>query len=163
MARLSLLLALLMQMALVRSLFTHVDLRPVSKACSRAVDAVLKKKNARWVPSLKGAPPMTPDGVEAAARALGKTPSLTQLRLHDLRGTELEQLLGRLAGAGTAQLSQPSTIARVQKLSFNPPLVEEGEGRPLFSVDGSCALLRSLAHLPSLQVGQGLGHVGRGG
>jgi hypothetical protein len=137
---------------------THLDLRAVSKACCREVDAAIE--GARWVASWEAAPPMTADGVEAAARALGKAPNLTQLRLFEIGGAELEQLLGRLAGAGTA--AQPSTIARVQELLVEPPPVEEGEDSPLFGVDGSCALLRSLAHLPSLQVGQGAAVRGRG-
>jgi hypothetical protein len=132
----------------------HLDLRLLNKACCRAVDGGIT--GGRWTPTHNGAPPTTSHGVTAAARALSKTPNLTQLRLFDIGGAEVEQLLARLAGAGTAQAS---TIARVQKLSVNPsPLprgTSTGDDSSLFGVDGTCALLRSLAHLPSLQVGAG--------
>jgi hypothetical protein len=128
---------------------THANLRLVSKAACREVDAVCAA--AHWVAGgYGGAPPATAEGVIAAARALAKTPNLTQLDLDALSGPELEQLLGLLAGAGTAR---PSTVARVRELSPDPlQWLQDGGGGPPHGVDGACALLRSLAHLPSLQV-----------
>jgi hypothetical protein len=72
---------------------------------------------------------------------LAKSPRLTELICRDPSGPELEQLLA------TAAALQPSPVAGVQRLEVQTVLF----GLPGAKC-GLRALLRSLAHLPSLQV-----------
>jgi hypothetical protein len=102
-------------------------LRLVSTAVCRAVDAGITSATAT-------------SGLDTVVRCLSKTPNLIRLRLHGLCGTGLEALLLRLAGAGTI-------IARVQELHVRGPVAVPG-----VLGGGLCELLRSLAHLPILQV-----------
>jgi hypothetical protein len=79
-------------------------------------------------------------------RRLAKAPALTGLHCTNPRGAELEQLL---AGAAAAQ---PSAVAGVQRLVVHAYGRRSAHASPDVFGPGLPALLRSLAHLPRLQV-----------
>jgi hypothetical protein len=109
-----------------------------SKACHEAVDGGTTRIVLAFDPG--GGP-----WLEPMARRLARLPRLTAVNCCDPSGPELEQLLA------TAAARQPSAVAGVQTLELDCSTSGAGEGG-VFG-PGLPALLRSLAHLPSLQVG----------
>jgi hypothetical protein len=132
----------------------------VARACCEAVDAAATRLWLDFDPARRAAAPACLEvdvdarqegghggpAYQAApmVRRLAKAPALTELHCSNPRGAELEQLL---AGAAAAQ---PSAVAGVQRLVVHC----ESSVRCLPGIynAGLPALLRSLAHLPSLQV-----------
>ncbi len=109
----------------------------VSKACREAVDGAATRTRLEFDQvQLVGGPDSEVD-VVPVARRLAKLTRLVELSCVGPSGTELEQLIA------TAAAAQPSAVAGVRRLA-----VHTGDVR----VPGLAALLRSLAHLPSLQV-----------
>ncbi len=122
------------------------DLRRMSKACCEAVDGAAKRcrldfASARRVEERRLSK-LPRSLLERMAARLAKLPILVELLCVGSSGAEVEQLLT------TAAAAQPSSVGRVERLmvkgALTAPPDEPGSGLP--------ALLRSLAHLPSLQV-----------
>jgi hypothetical protein len=82
--------------------------------------------------------------LEPMACRLARAPRLAELTCRGPRGAELEQLLARAAAA------QPSAVAGVKRLVVHS--CSGGRGLADVFGPGLPALLRSLAHLPGLQV-----------
>ncbi len=117
-------------------------LRLVSKACREAVDGAATRC---WLDfpcaRSRGAGPGGGAWLEPMVRRLAKVPRLAELTCCDPNGGEVEQLLSGAAAR------EPSSAAGVQRLEVCTTSAEAdvlGPGLP--------ALLRSLAHLPGLQV-----------
>jgi hypothetical protein len=120
-------------------------LRLVSKACREAVDGTATRCRLDFpCARSRGAGPGGGAWLEPMVRRLGKLPRLAQMEwvtCCDPSGAELEQLLSG------AVAREPSPVAGVQRLEVCTTSAEAdvlGPGLP--------TLLRSLAHLPGLQV-----------
>jgi hypothetical protein len=114
-------------------------LRLVSKACREAVDGAATRTRLDFDEvQLVGGPDSEVD-VVPVARWLAKLTRLADLSCYAVYSRELEQLLAMAAAA------QPSAVAGVQRLV----VVHAKEER---AGEAAAVLLRSLAHLPSLQV-----------
>jgi hypothetical protein len=110
-------------------------LRLVGKSCCEAVDSAAGSLRVGF--GMGGQA-----WVDAVVRRMGKLPRLAGVKFCDPSGVELEQLLA------TAAAWQPSAVAGVQRLEVCRTSADADMFGP-----GLPALLRSLAHLPSLQVG----------
>ncbi len=117
-------------------------LRLVSKACREAVDGAATRSRLDF-PCARSrmAGPGGCAWLVPMVRRLARLTRLAELTCCDPSGEELEQLL-----SGAAAL-QPSPVAGVQRLEVCTASAEADVFGP-----GLPALLRSLAHLPSLQV-----------
>jgi hypothetical protein len=128
------------------------SLRRTSKECCKVVDGAATRCRLGFASARRAERHLAQSGslLQRMARRLSKLPRLGELVCLGPSGAELEQLLAMAAAA------QPSSVGAalggVQRLrvegTSTAPLDEPGSGLP--------ALLRSLAHLPSLQVCYGL-------
>jgi hypothetical protein len=113
-------------------------LRLVCKSCCEAVDSAAGSLRVGF--GMEGQA-----WVDAVVRRMGKLPRLAGVTFCDPSVGELEQLMGMAAAR------QPSAVAGLQRLEVAASEYTTSAEADVFG-PGLPALLRSLAHLPSLQV-----------